>query len=687
NLYSAIFNAITGIFTNLFFGTASGTNLIATNATTTNATSTSLYASIFNAVTSTLTNLLFTNATGTNLTLTTASSSNLLATNATTTRLYVSGQTNLYGNVAIGTTTVPISQFDVTGTGNIGIAIRPYAGYSNINLYDYRADSTTSFGIYNGYPVAGDFTIRENTVADRLVIKKTTGYIGMGTSTPASALHVLSATSPQFRLGYDSTNYTNFSIGTDGALTITPTNSATTTIANGLAVQNNITVGGEASVDRIYDNQPLAYNGRRVIITSPYTTKANVYKGMMHDHTTNSDGAQTPTAVVTAYRDAGYDFISITDHDLITADPAVSGIVFMPGIETNLSGKHLNRINAGSVFSGTPQSVIDQSLAEGSFVFINHPNWPGGYPANPSWTDAELEAVDGEYGIEVWNSYITPNNNAESRIDYLLSKNRRVNLIANDDCHDVTAALCTTASTRVFADSATASEILEGLKRGNFYASNGANISSITVVDRKITISTDVASTIAFITDGGTVEQSTLNATSASYSVFGDEVYVRIRVTRDSDGLMAWSNPIYISAEGDLARGGVIRDNLYVNATTTIYDDLVVNTNSLVSKKATGYVGIGTAAPNNLLDLGTVYGVTSASANAKKFAVYNNVMSVLAPPLPTLPSPSTAKLSLSITPPPPPAKPRPSPMLPPRPSLRQLFLLPMPPLPISAFSI
>ncbi|KKS24984.1 MAG: hypothetical protein UU85_C0010G0001, partial [Candidatus Wolfebacteria bacterium GW2011_GWA2_42_10] len=166
------------------------TTALFTNATTTNATSTSLYASIFNAVTSTLTNLLFTNATGTTLTLTTASSSNLLATNATTTTLYVSGQTNLYGNVAIGTTTVPISQFDVTGTGNVGMAIRPYAGYSNINLYDYRADSTTSFGIYNGYPAAGDFTIRENTVANRLVIKKTTGNIGIGTSTPYSKLTV-----------------------------------------------------------------------------------------------------------------------------------------------------------------------------------------------------------------------------------------------------------------------------------------------------------------------------------------------------------------------------------------------------------------------------------------------------------------------------------------------------------------
>ena len=282
-------------------------------------------------------------------------------------------------------------------------------------------------------------------------------------------------------------------------------------------------------------------------IWSPYTPKSHVYKGQMHAHTINSDGAQSPTNVVIAYRDAGYDFISITDHNYNTPDPGVFGILFIPGIEQQPAGNHLNRINATTAPARTAQGVIDQALSEGSFVFLNHPNWPGGYPNNPNWTDTELESVSGYHGIEVWNSLVSPNENAEGRIDYLLSKHLKCYLIATDDCHNVNALYSKTASTRVFADNLTISEIMENLKRGNFYASNGANISSITVSERTITITTDVASTIDFITNGGTVKQSTANTISSSYTASGEDVYIRARVTRGSDGKKAWTNPIYVS--------------------------------------------------------------------------------------------------------------------------------------------
>ena len=47
-------------------------------------------------------------------------------------------------------------------------------------------------------------------------------------------------------------------------------------------------------------------------LKSPYYEKAIVYKGQLHCHTTNSDGAQSPLEVVTAYKNAGYDFIAVT---------------------------------------------------------------------------------------------------------------------------------------------------------------------------------------------------------------------------------------------------------------------------------------------------------------------------------------------------------------------------------------
>ena len=45
------------------------------------------------------------------------------------------------------------------------------------------------------------------------------------------------------------------------------------------------------------------------------------YKGMLHAHTFWSDGRALPEQAVAAYRDAGYDFLAITDHNRIGSDP------------------------------------------------------------------------------------------------------------------------------------------------------------------------------------------------------------------------------------------------------------------------------------------------------------------------------------------------------------------------------
>lgn len=285
-----------------------------------------------------------------------------------------------------------------------------------------------------------------------------------------------------------------------------------------------------------------------IALASTYLPRAQVYSGQLHVHTTQSDGAQDPATVVRAYKDAGYDFISITDHERVTPNPGIPGIMFIPGTEQSPQGNHLNRINVSAPLRGDAQTMIDYTLAEGGFIFLNHPNWPGGYPANPNWTDAELEAVRGFNGIEVWNSLVAPNSNAEGRADYLLSRGRRFFLVATDDCHDVTNARCKTASTRVFADRAEPADLMENLKAGNFYASNGAAIASISILERAITVATDRLSTIEFLAAGGRVVQSSPRVFAAAYTVAGDEVYVRARVTREADKKMAWSNPIYVEA-------------------------------------------------------------------------------------------------------------------------------------------
>lgn len=38
------------------------------------------------------------------------------------------------------------------------------------------------------------------------------------------------------------------------------------------------------------------------------------YKGNLHTHTTNSDGAYAPEETIALYKSKGYDFLALTDH-------------------------------------------------------------------------------------------------------------------------------------------------------------------------------------------------------------------------------------------------------------------------------------------------------------------------------------------------------------------------------------
>jgi hypothetical protein len=149
------------------------------------------------------------------------------------------------------------------------------------------------------------------------------------------------------------------------------------------------------------------------------------------------------------------------------------------------------------------------------------------------------------HAVEVYNALVAPNQNAENRIDSLLSSGRRFHLTAGDDCHDITSSF-NLAWVNVFADSLTETNIVDSLKYGNFYSSTGATISSVSVVGNVITVVTDSASTIAFIGNAASSLQSSAGATSASYTVIGHEVYIRVKITKDSDGTFAWTNPIYV---------------------------------------------------------------------------------------------------------------------------------------------
>jgi len=292
-------------------------------------------------------------------------------------------------------------------------------------------------------------------------------------------------------------------------------------------------------------------------ITSPYTSKAHTYKGQLHTHTTESDGVDDPDDLVTAYKTAGYDFVSITDHDGLTADPSIAGILFINGVEEDASdGNHIVSIGpTAAVAGGTAQQILTAINADAAFPMMAHPAWGSG-----GWSYAELEALVGYKGMGVFNAYIPLN--SETRWDFALTRGRRVFGFAADDVHDISVnTIFGTTATMVYADALTLAEILANIKAGNFYSTYTAPggtviVPTLSLSGSVISVTTDNAATIAFIGNRGATLQTADNVTSASYTITGTEVYVRVRITLGTS--KAWFNPIYVPVNHAIIDGSAL---------------------------------------------------------------------------------------------------------------------------------
>jgi len=277
-----------------------------------------------------------------------------------------------------------------------------------------------------------------------------------------------------------------------------------------------------------------------ISIDSPYTARMHVYKGQFHAHTTNSEGCNSPREVAMIYKNLGFNFTSITDHDYLTPDPEVPGILYIPGVEetTQPDIRHILSINSSAQVTQTePQSVIDSIDAQGAIAVIAHPSFS-------AMTQSDLQALNGFSMIEI---------DDERLWDGLLTAGRRVFAVASDD------SVCASSLrdygrgwVQVFADSLDRNEIIASLRSGNFYSSTGPTM-SVSVSGTAITAVTDSRGEIYWIGPGGVILQSNSNVTSASYSVTGAQSYVRIRIIRDSDTKKAWSNPLWVSGNESTA--------------------------------------------------------------------------------------------------------------------------------------
>ncbi len=301
--------------------------------------------------------------------------------------------------------------------------------------------------------------------------------------------------------------------------------------------------------------------------------KPRWYKGNLHTHTVNSDGDSTPTEVAAWYREHGYQFLALTDHNYLTDIAALNAIhgarekfLIIPAEEvTDQYLKrpiHINALNLdrelqaqhGDSVAATIQRNVDLIRAAKALPSINHPNFHWAITAR------DMMSIKGLKLFEVYNGHPTVNNNGgggspslDQMWDELLTGGQRLYGISVDDAHVFKRTGQEYSNPGrgwvvVRAAALTPSAITDALERGDFYSSSGVNITDIQTTGTEYRIEINARATEKFTTtffgEGGKVLASTFDTTPI-YKFKGTEKYVRARID-SSFGLSAWTQPLFL---------------------------------------------------------------------------------------------------------------------------------------------
>jgi hypothetical protein len=196
------------------------------------------------------------------------------------------------------------------------------------------------------------------------------------------------------------------------------------------------------------------------------------FSGALHLHTVHSDGTLTAGQLSRAARQAGLDFIAITDHNNTTHQleaVAEEGLLRIVGEEVTTPGGHANVWGLGGardyvdfrVLPGDPRiaEVVAAADARRALVSINHPTADC---AACDWTHAIPEGVD---ALEISSLRPEAQAAAVGLWDRLLQKGRRITAVGTSDWHRGPQPI-DAASVRVWAAELSERGILDGLQAG-----------------------------------------------------------------------------------------------------------------------------------------------------------------------------------------------------------------------------
>lgn len=336
------------------------------------------------------------------------------------------------------------------------------------------------------------------------------------------------------------------------------------------------------------------------------------FKGNTHAHTIVCGHADTsPDSVALWYLERDYNFLILSEHNHFI-DPATvnlpadrrSDFILIPGEE--VSGRlaiHTTGMNTRGFVEAQPdrpegapeetktevmQYHTDSILKHGGLPILNHPNFVSGAQAS------DILPVDRLHMFELYNGHPAVYNwgndqhaAVEEKWDSLLTAGKLILGISSDDAHQFQTwgeEVSNPGRGWVMVNSngdLSPDAITQALARGNFYATNGVILSTVSIDPEHYALSIDSAATmealrspyvtgkqettgmegytITFISENGRELQSSSAKMNEEYHIGDEKGYVRakVRYTRKLDegkyeSFFAWTQPLFLDERAEL---------------------------------------------------------------------------------------------------------------------------------------
>ncbi len=301
---------------------------------------------------------------------------------------------------------------------------------------------------------------------------------------------------------------------------------------------------------------------------SPFSLKGRFWRGNLHTHSNLSDGALPLDRTVEAYKDAGYDFVQMSEHFIDRYRwPLADTRQFRSNSFTTLLGAELHAMatSVGELWhilaAGLPidfeppapeetgPQLAARAAAAGAFIGIAH----------PAWSQLSVEdghALEAAHAVEVYNHGCfveVDRGDGWYLLDQLLRQGKRLTAFATDDAH-FKSDDAFGGWVHVKAEALDPEALLASLKAGDYYSSQGPQIYELAIDGDELWIASSPVDAIAVVGHnsrsagryGRAISEARIDLAGLgkSWTEVKQSPWIRV-VLIDRGGRRAWTNPIW----------------------------------------------------------------------------------------------------------------------------------------------